>query len=302
MGVIFMNKKSGYYFKKGRVEAHFVYRNMNFKQKLCFLIYLFVSFVGKLIIFSRPFFAIADENVGKMVSETRDLNLAEAFHGSNNSKKYFALLGTYFVRDLSLAAVAFIGSIPHLMYKGVQLDSPGVYNELIGLIFQIVSLVFIVLAVVIGALRYTAAGYIGANLNDAETSDVMFLARVHNRKVVGTAFWSYFVQAIVILPFIGGGIYGIMFFNRFGMEFFWPLISVGIVLLWILFGVWFFGVTCLSQMTVRYNAYKDRVVLRKPISVKEVSGEELSYAPLYDDEGKELEALSISQMKKREGK
>ena len=133
-----MNKKSGYYFKKGWVEGHFVYRKMNFTQKLSFLVYLLISFVGKCIIFTRPFFAIADENVGKMVSETRELNLSEAFHGTNNPKKYFGLLGTYFVRDLSILAFVLIGALPYLLYRGVQLDNPDVYNEMMGLIFQIV--------------------------------------------------------------------------------------------------------------------------------------------------------------------
>ena len=297
-----MNKKGGYYFKKGWVEGHFVYRKMNFTQKLSFLVYLLISFVGKCIIFTRPFFAIADENVGKMVSETRELNLSEAFHGTNNPKKYFGLLGTYFVRDLSILAFVLIGALPYLLYRGVQLDTPDVYNEMMGLIFQIVHYVTAALAFVVGALKYTAAGYVGANLNDAETSDIMFLSRVHNKKVAGTAFWTYFVQGIVVLPFVIGGYIGIYYLNRMGLEFFWPLISVGIVILLVLFSVWFFNVTCLSCIAVRYGSYKDKVILRKPISVKEVAGEELSYAPLFKDEEKELEAISISQMKKKEGK
>jgi len=155
-----MNKKLGYYFKKGWVEGHFVYRKLSFKQKLSLLMYLIVSAIGKLFIFTRPFFAIADENIGKMISETRDISISEAFHGANDPKKYLGLLTSYIVKDLTICVFALISLIPLHMYSLVT-RVPS--NSTVVFVYKLLHIVISSLAVIFVSLNYSAVNYVGAN-------------------------------------------------------------------------------------------------------------------------------------------
>lgn len=265
--------------------------------------YLFVSFVGKLVFFLRPFFAIADSNVAKMAAETREFNLAEAFHGSNNPKKYFGLAGAYLVRDLTICMVAFLSYVPLMIYKAqiVNVNSE-LYNELMDLVLMIIHIAISSIALLVGFINSFAYGFVGANLTDGETSDIMFVARHYSKGIKGRIFWSYFGEYILSVPIVAGGVYGMIYVLGMGQEIWYPLIEIGIWVLVFLLALAWFGVVSLSSLTGRYEVFKAKIPLKKPIVVKEVAGEEPSYVSLFKDDEKDLEAITISQLKKKEGK
>lgn len=294
-----MNKKLGYYFKKGWVEGKFVFARLSFVQKLSLLMYLIVSAIGKILILTRPFFAIADENIGKMISETREYSIAEAFHGVNDPKKYLGLFCTYLFKDLTIGAISFLGFIPLMMYRGGFVTNP---NQFMHVVFIVVHIVISATAIILVSLEYAGAGYVGANLPNCEASDIMYLSKSQLRKHKGKIFLTSFVQFIVTWPLTFAAFYFIAGFNSAGQMIIYPLISLLILFVLLFLNVIWFSKVAICCQTIRYEVYKDNIELRKPIVVKEVAGEEQSFTSLYKDEEKELEAISISQMRKKESK
>lgn len=309
-----MNKKIGYYFSKGKSEAVFAYRKLSFKNKLSLMMYFLVSFIGKIFFFTRPVFAMADQNIGKMISETRDFSLSQAFHGVNDSKRYLGLLGTYFVKDLTLIGVIALAFFPFLSYGGFEafyseevravLTERNLNDDML-LVLEIIGIVISSFAVVVSNLDYAGAAYVGAFLPNPETSDILHITKVEMKgsrsKILGQ----------IIVQFLVCGILGVVVFvgtkhlYKYPDEsdmFYWPLIGLGMYLVWIFFTMIWFTRSRLSGLVTRYEIYKDVIVLKKPIAVKEVIGEEEGYASLFKDDEKELEALSISQLKKKEEK
>lgn len=294
-----MNKKTGFYFKKGWSEAGFCYRKLNFKQKLAVLMYLIVSFVGKILFFTRPVFAMADQNLAKMISETRDFEISQAFHGVGEPKRYLSLLGAYFYKDMTLAAVVTIGFIPYWCYHNDLVINP---NEVMDLVLLIVACVIAGIALLVSNMKYAGAGYVGANLADPETNDILYLSRVQMKKNRGKIFRALLRQFFICVPISGGAFFGIVFLNTLDDMFYWPLIGIGILLVLILLNVGIFNKAGIATLTVEYEVYKDAIPLKKTIVIKEVAGDSESYISLFKNDEKDLQVFTIEQMKKKEGK
>lgn len=295
-----MNNKLSYYFSKGNAEASFAYRKLNFKTKFSLMIYFFISFVGKLFLFTRPVFAMADQNIGKMISETRELSLSQAFHGIGDSKKYLSLLGTYFVKDITLAIIFVLSLLPYLMYR--TLASYWSLDEDMLTFLLILGIVFDVVAFVVSNVKYVGAPYVSAFLSKPETSDVLHICKTEMDGKRSRILAQIAVQFLICAPTAIILIVGTAHLYDQGDEIIWPILGLLLYIIWLVMTLFVFTPRRLNGLVQRYEIYSDSISLKKPILIKEVAGSEEAYAALFGEDERELQALSVSNINKKEGR
>ena len=76
-----MNKGYSYYHKKSWNTFSYVLKNKNFMDKCVLAFYTLLSMLGKLFLFSRPIFQIADNNLMAMIHKGHDYSVSLAFDG-----------------------------------------------------------------------------------------------------------------------------------------------------------------------------------------------------------------------------
>lgn len=96
-----------FYSRKAWKHSRISFKKLGLKQRGLLFVYVIMSFIGKLLFFTRPIFSVADENLAEKLNEQKPFSFWSIFDGTLKPEQYRALSLTYFITDLML----FVGLI-----------------------------------------------------------------------------------------------------------------------------------------------------------------------------------------------
>ena len=254
--------------------------------KLILGLYLILSFFGKMFLFLRPVFLIADNNLAMMVVEAHDFEVNKLFEGINNKKRYTSLLlaNLYIEGILLIAAVAFLA--PYLIWSLI----PAFYNPNIPpMIFVIVASVVVVVIGIMLALTYSPIGFVTTKGKNLSAGDVMLLSKEGSKGIKGKVFATNFlIYLFIILIFAAFFlvVYLLVLFLR--DESGQVLIFVNFVVMLILAGFIFLNIFVLislrlSRLVSLYSIYFDSVETKHIVTSTRGAKQE-AFVPLFSDD------------------
>ena len=293
-----MNNNFRFYFSKGWRLANFVFKQTSFKTKVALFVYFLISLVGKLFLFTAPIFAVSDSNLGKMLDEIHDFSLSKVFYGAFNGKKYLNLLGGFLIKHLVVGLIFFLCYIPHLM--NMYWFEARTYNEMMSKIFYYGGPILASLISIPVLLGYGPLGYIGANSNDLDVSDFLFLSHASMKKNKFKLFMTYFVELLIEGVVVGGlFVLGVYLMTKNDM-FYMQLAGLGVYLVLLAICVFFLNVVALAGVSSRYELFNDIVKIKKSIVIKPIASDSEEYTVLFSDQADDLNAITTSQLKEKE--
>ena len=257
--------------------------------KLALGLYLILSFFGKMFLFLRPIFLIADNNLAMMIVEAHDFEINKLFEGVNYRKRYSSLLlSNLFIEGIMLAsAIAFLS--PFVIWSVLP---TAFYNKIIppSVFIILVSVVVVVISIML-TLLYSPMGFVACKGKGLSSGDILFLSKEGSKGIKGKVFWLNFLTYLFLgLIFAGFVIvcYLIIYFLREGNQ---PTILANIFVALILIGFIFLDVFGLIGLRLRllvslYSLYYDSVET-KHIVVSTRGASQEAYIPLFTDDKEE---------------
>lgn len=289
-----MNKKFGFYFSKGFKLAFYSMKNCSFftKVQLCF--YALISFIGKLFIFLRPIFEIADMNLAAFVAESRNVCFPKIFQGTTK-KRYVDLLCTELLTDvLIIVCYGLIAALPIALLMSY---APSTLTLVVHYVLAIGGLI----PAYLFAINIAPAGFIASKTTGLDVSDYLLNSKATIKgHRVGVTF-VYVIYDLIIGAILTGVVFGLTNVVEIDVE--EEALTFIILAAFIAFLVLLYFVIMrfkVAKLTNVYLVYKDSAKLSKSIAVKPVAGENLNYAPLFSENAVEVEKLNFNSRK--EGK
>lgn len=276
----------GFYFKKGYALTKMALKGKGVFTKLILGLYLILSFFGKMFLFLRPIFLIADNNLAMMVVEAHDFEVNKLFEGINNKKRYSSLLLSNLYLEGILLAASIVFTAPFLIWSFM----PAFYNPMISpyIFVSILSVVVLVIGIMI-TLIYSPMGFVTAKGKNLSAGDIMLLSKEGSKGTKGKVFFTNFLNYLFITLIIGAfvlAVYLVVLFLRDAGGV--PLIADNFIILVILIGLIFvniFGLLSIrmSNLVSLYSIYYDSVET-KHIVVSTRGATKEAYVPLFSDD------------------
>ena len=281
-------KKFGFYFKKGFVLAGMALKGKSVFTKLLLGLYLILSFFGKLFLFLRPVFLIADSNLAMMITEGHDFEINKIFEGINSKKRYSSLLlASLFVEGIALAA-ALVMVVPFVIWMITPFYNPNLPPMMFMIIFG-VAVAFLAIALMVA---YSPTGFVAAKGKDLNAGDILFLAREGSvsvkGKVVGAFIATYLLLLLIIGAFVGISIVLALFIRD---ETGYPAIAVNFIILVLVIVFMYVDIFLLSYFRLAikitfYSVFLDNVETKHIILARKGNGKD-QFVPLFADDKEE---------------
>ena len=282
-------KKFGFYFKKGFVLAGMAMKGKGAFTRLLLGLYLVVSFFGKLFLFTRPVFLIADSNLAMMITEGHDFEINKIFEGINSKKRYSSLLlASLFVEGIALAA-ALVMIVPFLIWSMTPFLNPNLPPMIFMIIFGVAVLVLVIALVI----AYSPMGFVTAKGKDLNSGDILFLAKQGSAsaqgKVVGAFIVTYLLLLLIIGAFVGVSILLALFIRD---ETGYPSIVVNFIILVLIIVFIYVDIFLLSYFRLAikitlYSVFFDSVEAKHIILARKANGKD-EFVPLFSDDKEEI--------------
>ena len=281
-------KKFGFYFKKGFVLAGMALKGKSVFTKLLLGLYLILSFFGKLFLFLRPVFLIADSNLAMMIVEGHDFEINKIFEGINSKKRYSSLLlASLFVEGIALAA-ALVMVVPFVIWMITPFYNPNLPPMMFMIIFGVAVAVLAIALMV----AYSPTGFVAAKGKDLNAGDILFLAREGSvsvkGKVVGAFIATYLLLLLIIGAFVGISIVLALFIRD---ETGYPAIAVNFIILVLVIVFMYVDIFLLSYFRLAikitfYSVFLDNVETKHIILARKGNGKD-QFVPLFADDKEE---------------
>ena len=176
-----MNRGFGYYFKKSNDVFSFVIRKQKFSNRLSLLIYTVMSFLGKMFLFTRPIFLIADQNMANMMANGHSFVVLKAFHGIK--ERYGKMLLESLVEFFIYLAIALVIFLPISIF----LIGRPMVDVFYIVIFSIAGVAYFVIAFLV-SLNYSFVPFVASINKDLDFSDYLYNSRISMRGCRGQIF------------------------------------------------------------------------------------------------------------------
>ena len=277
-----------FYFKKGSALTKMALKGKGVFTKLALGLYLILSFFGKMFLFLRPIFLIADSNLAMMIVEAHDFEINKLFEGINSRKRYTSLLlGNLYIEGIMLiSSVVFVA--PFAIWQAIPLF----YNQMVPpAIFAILGGVVVMVISIMLALAYAPMGFVATKGKGLSAGDVLYLSNQGSKGIKGKVFWTnflnYFIITLVTAAFFLSA-YLFILFLRDGNQ---AMVIVNFIVLFILIGFIFVDIFLLSRVRLRnlislYALFFDSVET-KHIVVTTRGATPESFVPLFADDKEE---------------
>ena len=293
-----MNKGFSYYFRSGIASAKDALKGESFAQRAVLILYFFMSLIGKVCIFTRPIFEIADMNLMKMLDECKEFSFEKIFTNIDDKKRYRKLLVFNIVRSLMIFSVLFFTLLPVGLLWGLLplvLSDALAYTIISGIfsgVFGLLALLFVIYITII----YSPVSFLAASDRNLSVADYFYNSRTGMYKLKRTYFLIALVYSLIYIAIYGTLIGGIVCLCIF-------LEDIGIIISAFVFAAIIF-ITILpanylfvSNKLANYFIFKYSVTDKKTILVKESEDEENTYETVldenldeYEDSGDEIDA------------
>lgn len=284
--------------QKAKDIIKFTFKQYTFKDKFAFVIYVVMSFLGKLLFFTKPIFEIADDNIARMIVETHYINLPKIFEGV--SKKYGKLLiasTIQFFESFSFMFLFFV--VPLIAF--IIIDPYIFSNFYFDTILLIIGFVVSIIISIILSVKYWPVTHILLRNSTLSMSDALLIAKLNKKsyvkKIIGARLPFYIVTflyfALEVTLIICGA--NKVLYNELGDGTFYiiyPIVIILVNLLWL-----WISRLYIKKNVVSYIVYKDALHVSKPIVVKQVCGEKLDYEPLFKDEEIDFNVVNKKEAK-----
>ena len=288
-----MQRSFSHYYSMSKDLSKFAFKKLGFITKLELLVYITLSFLSKFVFFIRPIFAVADDNIGAMISETHSLCFQKAFEGV--PEKYFKLMLTYFVEDL--VTLAFFSILFWPLYI-LCLFAPDV------LLFHIIATVILSIAVLIALgkrVKFTMIGFVAAYDNNLSMGDYFYNCRTATGKAAGNVIKNEILYFIIFHIF-PTAVMTFSFRWLFRREFLynvWDLyIGFGLFILAFFIYVIWLEKYALVKYTTDHLIAQDACIKKKCMVAKRIPSSKEEYAAVFAQNKADFEKLDIT----REGK
>ena len=293
-----MNKGFSYYFRSGIASAKDALKGESFAQRAVLILYFFMSLIGKLCIFTRPIFEIADINLMKMLDECKEFSFEKIFTNIDDKKRYRKLLVFNIVRSLMIFSVLFFTLLPVGLLWGLLplvLSDALAYTIISGIFSGVFGLLALLFAIYI-TIIYSPVSFLAASDRNLSVADYFYNSRTGMYKLKRTYFLIALVYSLIYIAIYGTLIGGIVCLCIF-------LEDIGIIISAFVFAAIIF-ITILpanylfvSNKLANYFIFKYSVTDKKTILVKESEDEENTYETVldenldeYEDSGDEIDA------------
>lgn len=278
-----------FYFRKGFALTKMSLKGKGVFTKLILGLYLILSFFGKMFLFLRPIFLIADNNLAMMIVEAHDFEVNKLFEGINNKRRYTSLLlsNLYLEGIILIAAVAFV--VPFVVWSIL----PGFSNPTIPpMIFAIVAAVVVFVISIMIVLMYSPIGFVTTKGKNLGAGDILFLSKEGSKGIKGKVFFTNFLNRLFIVLIFGLIFLVIYLFVIFLRdEYGQPFMAVNFIVMLILAGFVFLNIFVLttfrlSNLVSLYSIYFDSVETKHIVTSTRGAAQE-SYVPLFTDDKEE---------------
>lgn len=288
-----MQRNFSYYRSMSNDLSKVAFKKLGFLTRIELLVYITLSFLSKFVFFIRPIFAVADDNIGAMISETHSLCFPKAFEGV--PEKYLKLMLTYFVEDL--ITFAFLSMLFWPLYILC------LFNPLY-LAFHIAATAILglaVLFVIIKRVKFTMIGFLAAYDNNLSMGDYFYNCRAASGKAVSNVVKNeivYFLTFHVVPVGVMVWSFNWLFLERFLYKEWDLYIGIGLfVLIFFLYSMWLERYALVKYTTDHLNA-QDACIKKKCIVAKRIASSKDEYAAVFAQNKADFEKLDIF----REGK
>ena len=286
-----MEKSFSFYFSKSKDLSKFAFKKLGFITRLELFVYMILSFLGKWFFFSRPIFAVVDDNIGAMISETHTLCFSKAFEGV--PEKYLKLMLTYLVEDLMTGAFLTVFFLP--LYFACKTHP---YEMIIHIVSTAV-LGLAVLFVMIKRIKYTMIGFVAAYDNNLSMGDYFYNCKKASGKAAGNIVKNEIVYFLIfhLIP-VALMVYCFRYLY-IHQGIFWTVadlyVGVGALFLCFIFYAFFIEKFALVKYTVDHLNAEDACIKKKCLVAKRVPSSKDEFAAVFANNKADFEKLDITK-------
>lgn len=277
-----MERKYSYFFKKASNLNSFTFKK-NKSSIFLRALYLLVSLVGKIFIFTRPIFAIADNNYLAMIEQTHSFSFLKIFEGTTKKEKYLHLLGFYLIVDVTFISIALPITLPCYFFL-----NNGHGTEVTRTVFTILDFLPYVIWAIISP-NLVAVGYLGHKSSTLDISDYFFSSFKATKGFRVPLFFTGLLtlilsSLIVVLPIVLFYQFINIFTNDATMIF-----TTLVYILMLVIYIFLLTPLYMNFKMANYLYFSEHAIAKKTVTVKQVPGTKVKYAPLFseDEERKE---------------
>ena len=282
-------KNFGFYFKKGFVLTKKAMQGKSVFTKLLLGFYLILSFFGKLFLFLRPIFIIADTNLATMIVEGQDFELNKLFEGVNSKKRYSSLLlSNLYIEGIILAAFVTL-VVPFLVWGIIPLHHNILHPFIFAIVFAVITFVLAIALLLI----YSPMGFVAVKGKDLNSGDILYLSKEGSQsargKVFGITFLNYLFIILIMGVFIGVPfLVGTLITNARGGDFpgEFAIAVVFILIAFIVVNLFLLTIFRLSIKISLYSIFFDNTDT-KHIVIAKKDGATNEFSPLFSDDKEE---------------
>ena len=282
-------KKFGFYFKKGFVLAKMAMKGKSLFTKLLLGLYLILSFLGKICVFTRPIFLIADSNLAMMIVEGHDVEINKLFEGINSKKRYSSLLlSCMFIDGIAIVTMLLL-VVPFILWQNISPDHPLFNSALPPIIFVAIFAIAAAALLIVFNVVYAPAGFVTCKGKDLTSGDVLYLAKEGSAaikgKIVGLFIANYLLLLLVVgifvaIPFVLGNL---IFNENDEVALFVNFVILADILLFAVVDVFFLSSIRLSIKVSYYSLFFDSVEAKHVIIAKKSTLKD-TFIPLFSDD------------------
>ena len=283
-------KNFSFYYKKGMVLAKMAMKGKSLFTKMLLGLYLILSTFGKLFLFLRPIFIIADNNLAMMIVEGHDFEINKLFEGINRKKRYSSvLLSTLFIEGIVLVSAVLL-LLPYVIWALY----PTLYNLKVSpyIFLSVFSFGVAALSLALG-LVYSPLGFVACKGKDLSVGDMLFLSKEGSKSVKGKVVGLEIIHNLIISLVIAALIFAAYFVGLYTRDnngevyIFANFIIMGLFVLLAFLDVFFLSFFRLSLLVSLYSIFFDNVEAKHIIVARRgVKGDQ--FVPLFADDKEEM--------------
>ena len=291
-----MEKK--HYFTKSKNILKYTLARYNFLTKIQLTIYSVISIIGKIIFFTRPIFEVSDNNLARMIVETRFISISKVFEGVK--ERYLSLLLNSLIQNLKLLGVVVIVSLPVII--GCLIAYPLAFMEDGGEVITAFFLAsFIALGVILGYLlriKHYGVAYCLTINPSFSLADAMenshYGVKGYRWSIILSKVLIFLIFAVLVLF----SVLPIVLYNEVYIKNMPNVFLMVMLLIFVAFSLlsviycFFISRFYLILLVKNYLVYKENISEARPIIVRPLAGEKEDYEPLFVDSSKDISLIN----------
>lgn len=201
-----MNRGFTTYFSGGlKAAVNTVYKNKGF---LNYWLYMFMGFIGRIMLIFFPLFALADVRQAKIAHADNKAVVAENFRVACKANSLWAYIGARLIEFLIfLGGTLLIGVATGLLIllgRLIGIAAPTFPTDLLIIIFCIPGMLAECVLIVMSLIMFAPTAYIvESNPGISAAAAVSVCLKTMRRRGKGTCFLNYFVPSLILSSIFG---------------------------------------------------------------------------------------------------